>query len=164
MATDPNDDLPDVLKSVRTRPLFVVRLDVRQIFPVGGAPGAERRVAVVAGGSFKGERLAGEVLDGGSDWLTVRGDGATLLDVRVVLRTDDQALISMAYRGLRHGPADVMARIAAGEVVDPASYYFRIMPTFETGSPRYDWLNRVLAVGVGHRRADGPVYSVFEVL
>jgi Protein of unknown function (DUF3237) len=81
-----------------------------------------------------------------------------------VLKTIDGALIAMTYRGLRHGPAEVMARIDRGEVVEATSYYFRINPLFETASGKYDWLNRVLAVGIGHRRADGPVYSLFEVL
>jgi len=51
-----------------------------------------------------------------------------------------------------------------GEAVDPTSYYFRINPMFETAAQAYDWLNRIVAVGIGHRQADGPVYSVFEVL
>ena len=87
------------------------------------------------GGSFEGERLSGEVLDGGNDWQSVRQDGATTLDVRIVLRTTDGALIGMTYRGLRHGPPDVTERIEKGEVVDPASYYFRIAPSFETAAP-----------------------------
>ena len=48
--------------------------------------------------------------------------------------------------------------------MDPASYYFRINPLFETAAANYDWINRVVAVGIGHRRADGPIYSIFEVL
>jgi hypothetical protein len=158
------DELPDVLKSVRTRPLFVMRLAVRQLQIVGATPSAYRRVGVVFGGSFAGERLSGEVLDGGSDWQTLRGDGATTLDVRLVLKTKDDALIGMTYRGLRHGPAEVMVRIDKGETVDPASYYFRIAPVFETAAATYDWINRIIAVGSGHRLPDGPVYSVFEVL
>jgi hypothetical protein len=70
----------------------------------------------------------------------------------------------MTYRGLRHGLQDVMTMIEHGEIVDPASYYFRIAPMFETASSKYDWINRILAVGTGHRLADGPIYSVFEVL
>ena|SRR5580700_11370306 len=103
-------------------------------------------------------------MDGGSDWQTVRKDGATTLDVRLVLKTKDDVQICMTYRGLRHGPAEVVAKIEKGEVVDPASYYFRINPLFETASPKYDWINRILAIGIGHRRADGPIYSVFEVI
>jgi len=48
--------------------------------------------------------------------------------------------------------------------VDPKSYYFRLNPLFETANASYDWLNRVVAIGIGHRLADGPIYSIFEVL
>jgi len=164
MPTSVYDNLPEILKTVRTRPLFVMRLDVRKLQIVGATPGAYRRVGVVFGGSFEGERLSGEVLDGGSDWQRVRNDGATTLNVRLVLQTKDDALISMAYQGVRHGPPDVVERIDQGEVVDPTSYYFRTAPFFETAAAQYDWLNRVVAVGIGHRQADGPIYSVFEVL
>ena len=86
------------------------------------------------------------------------------MNVRLVLKTTDDALIGMTYQGLRHGPPDVVARIERGEAVDPTSYYFRTNPLFETASAKYDWINRILAIGIGHRQADGPVYSVFEVL
>jgi hypothetical protein len=164
MPTSLTDTLPDVLKTVQTQPLFVMRLDVRKLQIIGSTPGSYRRIGIVPGGEFEGERLSGDVLEGGSDWQAVRPDGATTLDVRLVLRTKDDALIGMTYRGLRHGPADVIMRIERGEVVDPASYYFRINPLFETAAQQYDWINRVVAVGIGHRLADGPVYSVFEVL
>jgi hypothetical protein len=164
MSTALNDNLPDALKTVRTRPLFVMRLDVRPLVIVGATPGAYRRIGVVPGGSFEGERLSGEVMDGGSDWQTVRDDGATTLDVRLSLKTRDGAVICMTYRGLRHGPPDVVARIEKGEAVDPASYYFRTNALFETAVAKYDWINRIVAIGIGDRRADGPIYSVFEVL
>lgn len=164
MSTALIDNLPEALKSVRTRALFVMHLEVRSMLVVGATPGAYRRIGVVPGGSFEGERLSGEVLDGGSDWQTVRNDGATTLNVRLVLKTKDDALIGMTYRGVRHGPADVVERIEKGEAVDPTSYYFRINPLFETAAAKYDWINRIVAVGIGHRRTDGPIYSVFEVL
>jgi hypothetical protein len=157
-------DLPEVLKNVRTRPLFVMHLKVRPLVIVGATPGADRRIGLVPGGSFEGQRLSGQVMDGGSDWQAVRTDGSTTLDVRLVLKTNDDALITMTYRGVRYGPADVIKRIEQGEAVDPASYYFRISPMFETAAATYDWLNRVLAIGIGHRRSDGPIYSIFEVL
>jgi hypothetical protein len=158
------DDLPEVLRNVRTRPLFVMHLNVRPLVVVGATPGVNRRIGLVPGGSFEGERLSGQVLDGGSDWQAIRSDGGTTLDVRLVLKTHDDAMIAMTYRGVRHGPADVISRMERGETVDPASYYFRITPMFETAAGAYDWLNRILAVGIGHRSPDGPVYSVFEVL
>jgi hypothetical protein len=158
------DSLPDVLQHVRTKPLFVMRLTVQPLQVIGATPGAYRRVGVVPSGMFDGERLRGDVLGGGSDWQSVRSDGGTTLDVRLVLKTTDDALIGMTYRGIRHGPADVIARLEKGEVTDPASYYFRIAAFFETESPRYAWLNKVIGVGLGHRFAEGPVYSVFEIL
>jgi hypothetical protein len=59
------DDLPETVKDVRTRPLFVMHLDVRPLMVVGPTPGANRRIAPVSGGSFAGERLSGQVMDGG---------------------------------------------------------------------------------------------------
>ena len=164
MAPSLTDNLPDALKTVSTRPLFVMRLDVRTMLIVGATPCGFRRIGVVPGGSFAGERLSGEVLDGGSDWQVVRDDGATTLNVRLVLKTEDDALICMTYQGVRHGPPDVVDKIEKGEEVDPTTYYFRINPLFETAAPKYDWLNRIVAGGIGHRQAGGPTYSVFEVL
>src|ERR1700730_3821851 len=113
------DDLPPVLKTVKTRPLFVMHLRVRPLVMVGATPGVDRRIGLVSGGSFEGERLSGEVIDGGSDWQAVRADGSTTLDVRLVLKTyDDDAVIVMTYRGVRHGPNDVIRRIERGEAVD----------------------------------------------
>ncbi len=159
-----SDRLPSALLEVRTRPLFALRLDVRPILAVGETPATNRRIGVVYGGRFEGERLSGEVLDGGADWQSWRSGGATLLDVRLVLKTDDGELIAMTYQGLRHGPREVIERLGRGEDVDPSSYYFRINPLFETASPTYGWLNRILAIGLGHRFPDGPIYNVFEVL
>jgi Protein of unknown function (DUF3237) len=164
MTVSLRDSLPDALRQVRTRPLFVMRLDVHPLQIIGAAPGAYRRVGVVPSGIFDGEGLCGQVLDGGSDWQNVRSDGSTTLDVRLVLKTSDDALIAMTYGGIRQGALDVIARLEKGEAVDPVDYYFRIAPLFETAAPRYAWLNNVVAIGIGHRRADGVTYSIFEVL
>ena len=158
------DSLPNVLRHVETKPLFVMRLNVRPLQIIGRTPGVYRRVGVVPSGVFEGERLSGRVLEGGSDWQSVRSDGSTTLDVRLVLQTTDDTLVGMTYRGIRHGPPDIIARLEKGEAVDPASYYFRIAATFETEVPRYAWMNDIIGIGVGHRFAEGPVYSVFEVL
>ena len=155
--------LPESLRSVRTRPLFVMRLDVGAVQLVGETREGIRRIIPVPGGSFQGERLSGVVLEGGSDWQRVRED-AIALDVRLTLMTDDAAVIGMSYRGIRHGPPEVLARLDRGERVMPSDYYFRTTPLFETGAGKYDWINRIVTIGIGDRRADGPVYSVFEVL
>jgi hypothetical protein len=159
-----NDQLPEALSSVRSRALFVLRLDVQPYQVVGPTPGFVRRIGVVPAGVFEGERLSGVVLEGGADWQTVRPDGVTTLDVRLVLKTTDGALIAMTYRGLRHGPADVMARLDQHQQVDPGSYYFRTDARFETAAESYGWINRIVAVGIGQRMPAGVTYSLFELL
>jgi hypothetical protein len=159
-----SDKLPDALRNIQARLLFVMRLEVKPPLVVGSPPGSYRRIGVIPGGSFEGDRLSGKVLDGGSDWQIIRPDGAVNLNVRLVLRTNDDALVCMTYQGVRYGPPDVIARIDRGEVVDPQSYYFRIIPLFETSAPQYDWINHVVGIGIGHRLADGPIYSIFELL
>jgi hypothetical protein len=119
---------------------------------------------VILGGSFEGDRMSGEVLEGGNDWQSVRQDGCTRLDVRIVLKTTDGALIAMTYQALRAGSPDVLAKIDHGEIVDPNDYYFRLSGLFETAADKYDWLNRIIAIGVGDRRAGGPIYDIFQVL
>lgn len=158
------DQIPAALATLRTRPLFVMNVAVGAIHTAGGPVGAERRISDITGGTVAGDRMSGTILPGGTDWQTVRGDGAALLDARIVLRTDDDALIAMHYTGVRHGPPAILAQIARGEEVDPDAYYFRIVPDFSTSAPRYEWLNRIVAVGIGHRLPDGPVYSVFEII
>jgi hypothetical protein len=155
--------LPESMQTVRVRPLFVLCETVPPLLVVGATPNGFRRIGLVQGGSFEGDRLSGEVVSG-NDWQTVRSDSCTKLDVRLVLRTTDDALIVMTYTVLRAGPPEVMKRLDRGEAPDPGSYYFRMSPLFETSAARYDWINRIICVGVGNRLADGPVYSVFEVL
>ena len=156
--------LPREMMELRSRPLFAFQLDVEKASVIGATPGCDRRVGVIAGGRFEGERLRGRLLPGGSDWQTVRTDGAWTLDVRVVMETDDAQLIGMTYRGMRHGPREVMERIARGDTVSPSEYYLRASPFFETASEKYGWLNRIVTVALGHRLPVGPVYQVFEIL
>ena len=119
----------------------------------------------LTGGHFEGDRLRGTVHAGpGGDWLLLRNDGVLALDVRITLETDDGQLIYMSYRGLRHGPKDVLEKLNRGEKVDPASYYFRMVPQFETSSSQYGWLNRLVAIAKGDREPSGPKYTVYEVL
>lgn len=152
------------MAEIRTAPLFVLTLQVAGMQAIGATPNGNRRIGLVAGGTFEGARLNGTVLPGGADWIMTRPDGSTTLDVRLVLQTDDGATIGMTYRGMRHGPPAVMERLNAGQNVDPSEYYFRTAVAFETAAPRYDWLNRIIAVGTGRRPPEGPIYEIFEVL
>jgi len=152
------------MAEIRTAPLMTMRLTVNGMQMVGATPNGGRRVGLVGGGTFEGPKLKGTILPGGADWIIARPDGSTTLDVRIVLETDDGATIGMTYRGMRHGPTEVMDKVNKGEFVDPALYYFRTAVFFETAAPKYDWLNRVIAIGTGSRPPEGPVYDVFEVL
>ncbi len=152
------------MAEIRTTHLMTLTLSVAGMQAVGATPSGNRRVGLVAGGTFQGERLRGTVLPGGADWIMLRADGSTTLDVRLVLETDDKATIGMTYRGMRHGPAAVMERLNRGENVDPSEYYFRTAIAFETAAAQYDWLNRIIAIGTGRRPPEGPVYDIFEVL
>jgi hypothetical protein len=154
-----------MIAALQSRPLFRLHLSLHPMHDLGTTPLGVRRVIPVSSGDFTGERLRGTVLaHGGSDWLLQRGDGSFQQDVRLTLQTDDGALIGVSYRGVRHALPDVSARLARGERVDPADYYLRIAPFFETSSSQYAWLNHIVAVGAGERLANGVVYDVFEVL
>jgi Protein of unknown function (DUF3237) len=131
---------------------------------IGAGPHGTRITAPITEGHFEGPRLRGEVLPGGGDWTLLRADGVLELDLRVTLETDDGALIHMTSLGLRHGPADVLAALARGGTVDPSAYYFRTLPRFETGHPKYAFLNRLLAVAAGDRRPNGPIYTIDEIV
>ena len=152
------------MAELRTAPLFTMALQVSGMQAIGTTPNGNRRIGLVAGGTFEGARLKGKVLPGGADWIIARSDGSTTLDGRLGLETDDGATIGMTYRGMRHGPPAVMDRVNRGEPVDPSEYYFRISVAFETAAAKYDWLNRIIAVGTGRRPPEGPVYDLFEVL
>src|SRR5262245_39051368 len=155
--------LPPKMKTLQTRPLFVFQADVKPASIIGACPGHDRRVGEVTGGRFEGDRLRGRILSGGSDWQSLRSDGALTLDVRFVMETDDKHLIGVTYRGMRHGPKEVIERIGKGETVSPAEYYMRVVPFFETASDHYGWLNRLIGVAIGHRLPSGPIYHVFEI-
>jgi len=127
---------------------MILRLATSPTVEVGSTPQGGLTIFPVIGGSFEGERLRGKVLAGGGDWVTVRADGSFTLDLRVTLETDDGALIHMTFSGVR----------------DDANHYLRTAPRFETAAPKYAFLNRLLAVGIGEIRAEGPVHVIEEVL
>jgi len=162
-----DDHLPIVSgrdRDMNSRPLMTVRIAAAPPQKLGTVPHGIRSIVPVTGGDFDGPRLRGMVLPGGGDWLLLRSDGVLELDLRVTLETDDHALIYMTFQGLRHGPPDAIAALGRGEAVDPASYYFRTVPRFETSSERYAFLNRIVAVGVGETRPDGAVHRIDEIL
>jgi hypothetical protein len=153
------------MKELKSRHLLTITMKLAPTLELGDTPVGNRRVFTVSNGQFVGERLRGEVLSqAGSDLLLVRADGSSQQDVRLILRADDGALILMTYRGVRHASPEVSARIARGEEVAPSDYYLRTAPFFETSSPKYAWLNKIVSVGIGERQHDGVKYEIFEIL
>ncbi len=153
------------MTELKSRHLFTVTLQLHPLEDIGNTPAGHRRVFPISGGEFSGERIRGSVLPvAGSDLLLNRPDGSSQQDVRLVLKTDDGALIVMTYRGIRHASPEINARIARGEPVAASEYYFRTAPFFETASEKYGWLNRIVAIGVGDRKPDSVVYEIFEIL
>jgi hypothetical protein len=133
--------------AINSRPLMILRLETSATQEIGSTPRGTLMIFPVMGGSFEGERLRGKVI-GGGDWVTAHGDGVFALDLRVTLETDDGGLIHMTFTGVR----------------DDANHYFRTAPRFETAAPKYAFLNRLLAIGSGEVRPEGPVHIVEEIL
>jgi hypothetical protein len=125
------------------RLLMTLQVAVGGAQKIGAVPHGTRVTAPIASGHFEGPGLRGKVLPGGGDWTLLRGDGVLELDLRMTLETDDGALIYLASFGLRHWPTEVIAALARDESVDPATYYFRTTPRFETAHPKYAFLNRL---------------------
>ncbi len=145
---------------------FAFELDVEVSTPLdlGQTQAGHRRIVPIAGGVVSGPRLEGRVLPVGADWQILRPDGTAELDARYIIETRAGALISVVNRGVRHGPAEVLARLNRGERVDPGSYYFRSAATFETSSSEDAWLTRAIIVGVGERYPDKVAIRFWEVL
>ena len=144
--------------------LFDAQIEVSaKPYEVGATAKGQRRVIAIEGGTFEGPQIKGRILPGGADYQIIRSDGIAELDARYTIETDDGALIYVTNQGYRHGPADIIQRITEGEDVDPSLYYFRTAFRFETGAEKYDWLNRIIAVGSGHRHPDSVTMNVYEV-
>lgn len=153
------------MSSLRTQLLFTLEISLHPIHDLGAGPLGRRRIVPVSGGRFEGPRLRGEVLpDVGGDWLLQGADGTFRSDVRLALRTDDGALISLTYRGIRHAAPSVSERLARGEDVAPDEYYLRTVAFLETASPELRWVNDLVAVGTGRRIPDRVIYTLHEVL
>jgi hypothetical protein len=145
---------------IETVPLFAMEAELEEPLEVGAGPIGRRVINRVRRGSFDGPRLRGAVVPGSADWALYRADGVMAIDARVTLRTDDGALIQMTYAGRAVIPDEVRPLLADRRTrheVDPARYYFRCTPLFETGADDYRWLNGLVAVGAGYLVAGGGV-------
>ena len=146
--------------------LYRAEIEVAPPQLLGLTPAGERRIYPILGGRFDGERLRGRILPGGADWQIVRETAEHVemrVEARFTMETQDGALIYVQNQGIRRAAPEQVRRMMGCETVDPAGYYFRMTPRFETGDPRYDWLNGVMAVASGMRGPASVAYDVYAV-
>ena len=148
---------------ISAAPIFTIHAELAPMLHFGRTPYGERRVIGILGGMVRGPKLNGRVLPGGADWQIVRGDGAADIQARYTIESEAGARILVSSDGLRYGPPAVLERLARGDNVDPALYYFRTVMRFETADPSVDWLNRILALARGQREANAVRLDVYEV-
>lgn len=134
-------------------PMTHIDCEVGALVSLGAAPPGERRYVPLGGGTVRGPELNGTLVEGGVDWQWSRADGVLEIAAHYVVRTDDGALVEIRSEGYRHGPPEVMARLARGEAVPREDYFFRTLVRFTTGAPAWAHLNRTMAIACGQRDA-----------
>lgn len=149
--------------SLESELLSIFEVEVGKIESLGAMAHGERRVVAINGGRASGS-LSGIIRSGGADWQWLRHDGITELRAQYVLETAEGETVEIHSDGYRHGPAEVMARLARGEAVLPCDYYFRTAISFNTSGQRWQRLNGLIAIGVAERRIDRVLIRVFEIL
>ena len=159
----PSDPLATMPPAPALVPMAHVECDVGPVVTLGMAPAGERRYVPLLGGTVTGPELAGRIVEGGVDWQLGRADGVLEISAHYVVRTADGALIEIRSDGLRHGPAEVMRRLARGEPVRPDEYFFRTVVRFTTGAAVWLHLNKVIVVAVGRREAARVVLDFYRV-
>jgi hypothetical protein len=157
MVPDPTP-LPPALDYVGTLSVLIA-----PPIDVGPTPEGHRRIIPITGGTVTGPGLAGRVLSGGADFQTLHSPELTQLEARYAIETEDGAVISVDNAALRSGSTEAMARLVAGEPVDPGEIYFRCAVRLRSSEPAWDWVNRTLFVGSGERYPDKVVVHLFAV-
>jgi hypothetical protein len=152
------------LPEPRLTKIFRLDATLGEVLDVGNVAQGRRRIAPLTGGTFAGPELNGTLIGGASaDWQIVLPDGTALGDVRLTLQTDHGALLYVRLQGVRHGSAEVLARLARGEDVDASEYVFRTATQIETAAPDFDWLNKGVFISVAGRQPGGVIYEVYLV-
>lgn len=144
--------------------LGTLHADLNPALPVGAGPLGLRIIGEVKGGWFEGPRLRATIVGPGADWLLVSADGFGRIDVRIALRTEDDAVIYASYGGLLEMNEGVVGAMGQGGTTEFGAQYFFTTPRFETGDPRYDWLNRIVAVAEGRVAENAVEYRVFALV
>src|SRR3954452_20138951 len=113
--------------AIKLETVLVVEASVGPVVSRGPAPAGRRRVVAILGGTVEGDGIRGEIVPGGEDWQTLRADGVLEIEAHYVVRLEDGALVEILSQGYRHGPPEVMERLARGESVRADEYFFRTL-------------------------------------
>jgi hypothetical protein len=144
--------------------IYRLEATVGEPLDLGDTAQGRRRIVPLTGGTFAGPELNGKLLPGSSaDWQIVLPDGTALGDIRYTLQTDTGDLLYVQSRGVRHGSADVLERLARGEDVDASEYIFRTSTQIETAAPAVVWLNEGVFISVGGRQPGAVIYETYLV-
>ena len=153
-----------LLPSPSLKRVYRLEATLGEPLDLGDVAQGRRRIVPLTGGTFTGPELKGRLLPGSSaDWQIVLGDGTALGDVRYTLQTDNGDLLYVQSRGVRHGSADVLERLARGDDIDASEYTFRTATQIETATPALDWLNKGIFISVGARQPGGVIYETYLV-
>lgn len=144
---------------------FFCTLSVELTKPIAFGQGREgvKRTIPIKGGRVSGPNISGHIHDYGADWQTLFHGDVIGIDARYVFETDDGALIEMRDTGFRHGPREVLEKLAAGEHCPPESYYMRTATRLETAHPDYAWVNKTMFVSTGARLPDKVQIDIYAV-
>lgn len=144
---------------------FFADLSVRVAQPqeIGPTPAGRRRVIPILGGDVRGQGWSARILPGGADFQAIVTPTMARLDARYVLETEAGERIFVQNSAIRVAPAEITAKLVAGEAVDPALVYFRCVPTFETSAPALAWINERLFIGSGIRLPEEVRITCFAV-
>jgi hypothetical protein len=164
VATDLNAQMPREPKSPGLEFFLQLKVAIGPTLDLGPGPAGVRRTVPITGGTFAGPLMRGIVLPGGADWQIAESESLTFVDAQYVIETDDGVRIQVRNSGTRHGPPEVLRRIAAGEPVAADEYYFRTSPRFFPPHGRYDWLRQSVFVASAERSSDLVVVNVWKIL
>ena len=156
--------MSDLLPDPSLTRVYRLEATLGETLDLGDLAQGRRSAARCAGGTFAGPELNGKLLPGSSaDWQAVLPDGTALGDVRYTLETDEGDLLYVQSRGVRHGSADVLERLARGEDVDASEYTFRTSTQIETAAAGLEWLNKGIFISVGGRKPGAVIYETYLV-
>lgn len=136
----------------------------RQI--IGDMADARYQTGAIETGTVRGPRINGIVLPGAVDWARVLPDGILEPEVKLVIETDDGALIHVSYVGVVDMGPDAFGKAKRGESVGTV-FHPRTVLRMKSGAPAYDWVNRRQFIGIGfldYKQASPSInYDIYEL-